>query len=170
MSSKSLDKTATSKQEINIFNDEEIFLKFFLKNFYHKIIETNDFNYFEKILMEWINYYLEINDKNPQKILELMRNHEESKSWFTSLMGFFYQLGIGCDLDRKKAMESYFLAISNETEKDSLIVKDKDTFDLSRNQNFIIGKYLLSLFYYRDIILDIEGFNYNQSKKVEMKN
>src|SRR5271154_1038968 len=101
-SSKSFDEIIVNKSEINIFNifnDDENFLKFFLRNFYHKIIETKDFNNFDKISMEWIKYYLETNNKNPQKILELMRNHEESKFWFTGLMGFFYQLGIGCDLD-----------------------------------------------------------------------
>ncbi|RIA84020.1 hypothetical protein C1645_785083 [Glomus cerebriforme] len=45
-----------------------------------------------------------------------MKNHEQSKSWFTSLIGFFYQFGIGCNLDREKAKESYELAIKNEIE------------------------------------------------------
>ena len=32
---------------------------------------------------------------------------------------------------------------------------DVDSFNLLRNKNIIIGKYLLSLFYYKDIILEI---------------
>ena len=98
---------------------------------------------------------LKSNDKIPKRILEMMQNHKESQFWFTSLIGLFYQFGFGCDPDRKRAMESYLLAINNE----------KDEFDTLRNKNIIIGKYLLSLFHYRDIILDMEGFNYNQSKK-----
>src|SRR6266496_1395768 len=87
--------------DINVSKDDENFLRNFLKDFYHKIIETNDFNDFEKITSEWIRNNIESNNKNFNKILELMEIHKESKFWFTSL----------------------------------------------------IGKYLLSLFYYKDIIL-----------------
>src|SRR5437764_9506108 len=40
-----------------------------------------------------------------------------------------------------------------------LIEDHYDEFMLLKNENIIIGKYLLSLFYYKNIILDIEGFN-----------
>ncbi|RIA81396.1 hypothetical protein C1645_790523, partial [Glomus cerebriforme] len=57
----------------------------------------------KKITIEWIKIYLETNDdKNPIEILELMKHHEQNKIWFTSLIGFFYQFGIGCDLNRKR--------------------------------------------------------------------
>ncbi|RIA89658.1 hypothetical protein C1645_824543 [Glomus cerebriforme] len=67
-----------------------------------------------------------------------MENHEKSKFWFTSFMGFFYQL----DYDRLYLIEEI-----------------NDSFDSLRDKNIIIGKYLLSLFYYRDIILDINYEN-----------
>ncbi|RIA90346.1 hypothetical protein C1645_823479 [Glomus cerebriforme] len=88
------------------------------------------------------------------------------------LLDFFYQIGIGCDLDKEKMIELYFLAINNENEKDSLNenFKDKDTFYLLRNENIIIGKHLLSLFYYKDIIIDTEGFNYTQNRKNNEEN
>ncbi|CAB5363955.1 unnamed protein product [Rhizophagus irregularis] len=151
--------------------DDENFLKNFLKDFYYKIIITNDFNNFEISSNEWIKYILESNNKNPEKVLKIMENHKESKFWFTSFIGFFYQLGIGCDIDKEKAMNLYFLSINNEIENDSSFNEDFDKlciindFDYSfvslRNKNIIIGKYLLSLFYYKDIILDI---NYKQNK------
>ncbi|PKY44559.1 HCP-like protein [Rhizophagus irregularis] len=158
-------------KNINNFRDDEYFLKIFLKDLYYKIIETNDFNNFEKSSNEWIKYILESNNKNSEKVLKIMENHKESKFWFTSFIGFFYQLGIGCDIDKEKALNLYFLSINNEIENDSSYNEDFnklcliEDFDYSfvslRNKNIIIGKYLLSLFYYKDIILDI---NYKQNK------
>jgi hypothetical protein len=31
-------------------------------------------------------------------IFELLKDHEESKFWFNSLIGYFYQNGIGCKI------------------------------------------------------------------------
>src|ERR1700722_16424607 len=100
--------------------DDEILLKNLLKDFYHNIIGMNEFNNFEEISSKWIKYNLESNDKNPKNILKVMENHKESKFWFTSFMGLFHQIGLGCNLDRKKALEFYLLAINNEIEQDSL--------------------------------------------------
>ena len=44
---------SAKKSKKNITNDDENFLKNFLKDFYHKIIETNDFNNFEEISNKW---------------------------------------------------------------------------------------------------------------------
>src|SRR5579862_9068608 len=164
-----------NKPEINISKDDENFIEKFLIDFYYKIIETNDFNNFEKISSEWIKYELDSNDKNSENILELMENHKESKFWFTSFIGFFYQFGISCNLDKKKALEFYLLAIDNEVEKDfldedfnklHLFEKNENTFNLLKSRNIIIGKYLLSLFYYKDIILDII---YKQNKFISLQ-
>ena len=59
---------------------------------------------------------LENNDKNPKRILEMMQDHKKRKSQFLfmSLIGFFHQFGLGCDPDKKRAMESYLLDINNE--------------------------------------------------------
>ncbi|CAB5374997.1 unnamed protein product [Rhizophagus irregularis] len=166
-----------------ISKDDENFLKKFLKDFYHKIIETKDFNDFEKISNDWIKYYLDDNNNNNYykdsiNILKLMKNHQKSNFWFTSIIGLFYKLGIGCDQDKLKAQEFYLLAINNEIENDyslnenfnqlNLIEKDdddNDTFNSLKNKNIIIGKYLLSLFYYEDIILDI---NFKQNEFIKL--
>ncbi|RIA91048.1 hypothetical protein C1645_822530 [Glomus cerebriforme] len=55
MSSNLLSEPVTTSKDEN-------FLINFLKDFYRMIIETNDFNNFEKISIEWINSYFEIND------------------------------------------------------------------------------------------------------------
>jgi len=51
-------------------DEEEIFLKNVLQDFYRKIIEINDFNYFEKTSIEWITHKLKSNDKNPKEFLK----------------------------------------------------------------------------------------------------
>ncbi|GES98862.1 Sel1 repeat family protein [Rhizophagus clarus] len=112
----------SSNQSTNrpVNKDDEDFLIKILKDFYYKIIETKEFNNFENISIKWIRNEIINNKKSTVKILELMQNHEESNVWFTSLMGFFYQFGIGCNIDKKRAMELYYLAINNETEKNFL--------------------------------------------------
>ena len=95
----------------DISKGDENFLKGFSIDFYRKIIDTNDFNTFENTLIEWIKSL----DKNIKSIFGLMQNHEQTKLWFSSITGFFYQFGIGCDVDKNKASELYLLAISNET-------------------------------------------------------
>ena len=50
--------------------------------------------------------------KNIKLILELMENHE-TESWFSSIIGFFYQFGISCNVDWNKALELYLLAVNS---------------------------------------------------------
>src|ERR1043166_10323982 len=137
----------------------ENFLKEFSRNFYQKIINIKDFNTFENILSEWIKNI----DKNPETIFELMKNHEMNEFWFSSIIGFFYQFGLCCDVDDSKALEFYLLAV-NDDEKEFLnhnfthVHLNDNEFNALKNINNIIGKYLLSLFYYKDILLDERKF------------
>ncbi|RIA92257.1 hypothetical protein C1645_820941 [Glomus cerebriforme] len=134
---------------------DENFLKvsIFSKEFYEKIINTDDFNTFEHTLIKWIMSIYE----NNKIIFEFMKNHEENEFLFSSIIGFFYQYGIGgYDFNKNKSLELYLLAINNEK---SLNQKFTNLYyDIFQN-NIIIGKYLLSLFYYKDIILDKSFFN-----------
>src|SRR5436190_9886461 len=93
---------------VEISKSEDDFLKDFSRGFYQKIIDINDINVLENILLEWIKNI----DKNTELIFELMKNHEQSKFWFSSIIGFFYQLGISCEVDRNKALELYLSAVS----------------------------------------------------------
>ncbi|PKY43691.1 hypothetical protein RhiirA4_457744 [Rhizophagus irregularis] len=129
-----------------------ISLKDFLKDFYQKIIDTNNYPFtFENILIEWIKNI----DKNTNLILKLMQNHKESKLWFSSIIGFFYQYGIDCIIDKNKALELYLLAINNKENT----LEDEFDDNILQNINVNIGKYLLSMFYYKDIILDKINLN-----------
>src|ERR1043165_1975302 len=128
----------------NIFKSDEDFLKGFSRDFYRKIINTNDFNTFEKNLNELIKNI----DKNVETIFELMKNHEQMKFWFSSIIGFFYQLGINCDADKSKALEFYLLAVNND-EKEFLnqnftqlnLLEEDNEFDTLQRINIVIGKY-----------------------------
>ena len=74
-----------------------------------------------------------------------MENHEENENWFSSLIGFFYEHGIcGSDtIDKNKSLELYLLSINKE-----------ELVSVYQIINTIIAKYLLSLYYYKDIILN----------------
>ncbi|EXX70696.1 kinase-like domain-containing protein [Rhizophagus irregularis DAOM 181602=DAOM 197198] len=161
--------------DINISIDDENYLKNLIIKFRNNIIKSYDFENFEKISTNWIKTSLESNDKDPEIFLKIMENHKENKSWFTSLIGYFYQFGIGCNLNREKALDCYLIAINNNINYDSLdiinknqlplIVKNNGVFSLLRNSNTIIGKYLLSLFYYKDFInniLSVTDFEQNK--------
>src|ERR1043166_3443288 len=117
--------------------DDGNFLKGFSINFYQKIVDTNDFKTFESTLTEWI-----INIDVNKLIFESIQSHEQTNFWFSSIIGFFYQYGIGCDVDKKKALELYLLAVGNFNEKEFLEEND-DEFDMLRNINTLIGSYLL---------------------------
>src|SRR5688572_2766924 len=109
--------------------DDRTFLKESIKHFYNRIIDTDSFNDFENSSIEWIKNTLEHHGMNSEGFLESIRNQP---MMFSSLIGFFHQHGIGCDVSKDKALEMYLLAI--EQEKVPTI-------------NGTIAKYLLSLFY-----------------------
>src|SRR5581483_2090455 len=126
------------------------------RDFYQKIIDTKDFNTFEDTLTEWVKNI----DKDVGSVLELMKNHEQTKILFSSIIGFFYQIGINCDVDKNEALKLYLLTFDNSNDKflnqnfAHLHLLDENVeFDILQSMNIIIGKYLLSLFYYKDIIL-----------------
>src|SRR5438045_1555795 len=86
------DKKNIHKPISNTSNNNENFLKEFSIDFYQKIIDTDDFSIFEDILIEWIKSI----NKDTEPIFGLMQNHEQIKFWFSSIIGFLYQYGIGC--------------------------------------------------------------------------
>src|SRR5436305_9225341 len=146
-----LDDKATFIPITNISKRDENFLKEFSRDFYQKIIEINDFNVFENTLRKWIKN----TSKKTKTILELMQKNE---FWFSSIIGFFYQYGIGCDVDKNTSLRLYLSAVNNEKTSNKKFTNSRllndDEFDIMQNINIIIGKYLLSLFYYKDIILE----------------
>ena len=158
---------------INITEIDENFLKNFLKDFYHKIIYTDDFNTFEDTTIKWIKNVIEKHNKNPEIFLKMMQNHKKHQIWFASIVGFFYQHGIGCDINRKMTLELYLLIVNNNeslsNNSNKLYLTKENGNDINELQgiNVVIGSYLLSLFYYRDIILARE--NLLKEKPIDIK-
>src|SRR4051794_28484003 len=93
-----IDSLTNSLEGQDMSKSDENFLKEFLRNFYQKIIDMKDFNEFEYLLSDWIKNL----DKNIETIFELMINHEQNRFWFSSIIGFFYQFGVGCFVDDDK--------------------------------------------------------------------
>src|SRR5688572_16044087 len=119
----------------SISKGDENFLKEFLKGFYRQIIKREYYDNFESILTECIKYVLENNKKSSKIILKLMKHHEKTRNWFSSLIEFFYEHGMGDDniIDKNKSLELYLISI-NKNENKELI----SSYQLL---NIIIGKY-----------------------------
>ncbi|CAB4478822.1 unnamed protein product [Rhizophagus irregularis] len=146
----------------NLKDDDETFLKEFLKDFYHHIIKIDNYEKFEIILKEWVKDYFNINEKNPKMILKLMEDHEENYNWFSSLIGFFYEHDIivvdddddddgNTIIDKDKSLKLYLLSINNNDDDEN--ENKKLISSMYQLLNIIISKYLLSFYYYKDIIL-----------------
>ncbi|UZO08334.1 uncharacterized protein OCT59_028592 [Rhizophagus irregularis] len=136
--------------------DDETFLKEFLKGFYRRIvkIDSNNYENFEDILLTWLQYFFFSNKKNPEIILKLMENHKENENWFSSLIGFFYDHNIiSSIIDKDKSLKLYLLSIYNYKDENKKLITD-----MYQLLNIIISKYLLSFYYYREIILYERNF------------
>src|SRR5436190_9625895 len=134
-----------------ISESNENFLKIFSKDFYQKIIDINDIDTFEVTLIKWIKSI----NKDTKLILRLMKNHHQTEFLFSSIIGFFYQHGIGCDIHRNNALKLYEKSLKNESFDNLNLLEGNEKFDMLQgiNVNIMIGKYLMSLFCYKDIIL-----------------
>ena len=144
-------KNLNSLSTTEISESDENFLKKFSRDFYQKIIDTEDFDIFENTLIEWIQNI----DKDTKLVLRLMKNHHQTELLFSSIIGFFYQHGIGCDIDRDNALKLYEKSLTNENFNNLNLLEGNEEFDILQSINIIIGKYLMSLFCYKDIILEI---------------
>src|SRR5581483_9370513 len=98
------------------------FLKEFLNDIYNKIIFTNDTDDFENLessIIKWINDIENVDNINLKTFVEFMENHHKSELWFSALIGFFHQHGIGKnEKNRNKALELYLHSIENDNLND----------------------------------------------------
>ncbi|RIA86967.1 hypothetical protein C1645_310536 [Glomus cerebriforme] len=135
--------------------DDENFLKEFLKDFYRQVMKIEDKGNLKNILKEWLQNFLSQNKKEPKEVLNLMENHQENKTWFSSLIGFFYECGIGNNINKEKAFKFYRLLIHNQNDK---------LISMYQLLNIIISKYLLLFFYYEDIISSMSKISYSENE------
>lgn len=78
---------------------------------------------------------------------------------FSSIIWFFYQYCIGCDINKDKSLELYLIAINNEKFLKQNYTHIDNEFDILQNINITIGKYLLQFIYYKDIFLNTINFS-----------
>ncbi|RGB24453.1 hypothetical protein C1646_773085 [Rhizophagus diaphanus] len=125
----------------NISDDDEIFLKEFLKDFYRQIIKIEYYPKFRNILKEWIKDYLNYNEKDPEMILKFMKNHKENENWFSSLIGFFYEHILNNKIDKCLILNFYLSSIKNYENDDKKklnsidIILDKNDFMIKNLEN-----------------------------------
>src|SRR6266542_4299379 len=103
-----------------ISEEDENFLKEFLKEFYRQIIKIENYTNFEYILTEWIEEFFDHNEKDSENILRLMKDHKEKENWISGIIGFFYENGLGfsctydiIDIDKNEILKFYLSSINN---------------------------------------------------------
>ncbi|CAB4485379.1 unnamed protein product [Rhizophagus irregularis] len=148
--------------------NELILQKLLLEFIYQFYISNN-----KVINSEWLNEFIKnhrgINEHLSSKyLLEMMLNHK-NQNYFTNLIGYFYENGIGCDkMDFMKAFEyylkgsvddDYYFDIKQKSFNSNFynINKyDKNSFISLKIILISIGQYFLGLFYYKGINDSIE--------------
>ncbi|EXX57741.1 uncharacterized protein OCT59_028835 [Rhizophagus irregularis] len=112
-------------------------------------------------IKEFINNFLFEYDLDPKNVFKIITSNSKNIFCYSSLIGFFYQYGIGCEIDKIKASEIYFNVVKNNQKEtlNQIIFNEKNETIIFCNDdikelNEIIIKYLYSLFLYEDIIMD----------------
>ncbi|CAB4402053.1 unnamed protein product [Rhizophagus irregularis] len=108
-------------------------------------------------LNEFMNNFLFEYELDTKVIFDIMTSNSQNISYYSSLIGFFYQYGIGCEIDKIKASEIFFDTVKNSLNQLSFEkINDEITFyddDNVKKLNIIISFYLYSLSLYKDIII-----------------
>jgi TPR repeat protein len=105
-------------------------------------------------LNEFINNFLFEYDLDPKNVFEIMTSNSQNIYYYSSLIGFFYQNGIGCNVDKIKAYEIFSNAVKNVHQSKSQSNQENEIIFFAKNNiNEIIAQYFYSLFLYEDIIL-----------------
>ncbi|CAG8630581.1 6077_t:CDS:2, partial [Cetraspora pellucida] len=96
----------SSKPSKKIANSEQQFLydlnKLFIDQFNIQGVSKGT----SSSIIYWIKKHIDENDKNPNEIIAQYCGHQY-RSCFTSIIGFFYEYGIGTEIDYSKAFEMY---------------------------------------------------------------
>ncbi|CAB4472893.1 unnamed protein product [Rhizophagus irregularis] len=155
----------------NISKDDDDFLKDFLKSFYQLIVKLENYDKFEiikNILNKWVLDFFCYNKKDFITILNLMEHHKENENWFSGLIGYFYEHDLIDVIDKNKALNLYLLSFNNnKNNDDDDDYKSKELTSKYQLFNIIISKFLLSFYYYKDIILDKNDFILKKFKYFE---
>src|SRR6266540_1317581 len=108
-------KMNTREKKYLITENNENFLREFLNDFYHRVIYSNNIDDFENFENKTIKWAEESQSTNLKKIIKSIGSHQKNESWFSGLIRFFHQHGIGgCEINKNKALELYLLAVNIE--------------------------------------------------------
>ncbi|GBB84809.1 hypothetical protein RclHR1_11390003 [Rhizophagus clarus] len=145
----------------------ELILQKLLLEFIYQFYISNNKNVSSEWLNEFIKNHRGVNEHLSSKyLLEMMLNHK-NQNYFTNLLGFFYENGIGCDeIDLMKAFEFY---LKGSVDDDYFDMKQKsynsDFYNRTYDKNSFlslkiillsIGQYFLGTLYYNGINDNIE--------------
>jgi TPR repeat protein len=138
-------------------------LKLLLQELYNILsnMEIEKYSLIGSRFIELINNFLFEYDLNPKNVFDIMTSNSQNIIHYSSLIGYFYQHGISCEVDEIKAFEIFSNAVKNNQkallEQFSLDQNNETiTFfcnDDIKELNEIITQYFYSLFLYKDIIL-----------------
>ncbi len=132
---------------INITDIKEKELKELTKEFVNQLYFNQNLDkIFEIFKPDWLKEYIEKQNIDSKKLLEMMLNHDQSNDYFASYIGYFYQNGIGTEVNNQKSL-AYYLQITNmqlitEMENNSLEIINQS-----------IGQYFLAILYRHGIIV-----------------
>ncbi|CAG8585441.1 20496_t:CDS:2 [Rhizophagus irregularis] len=80
-------------------------------------------------LNEFMNNFLFEYELDTKVIFDIMTSNSQNISYYSSLIGFFYQYGIGCEIDKIKASEIFFDTVKNSLNQLSFEkINDEITF------------------------------------------
>ncbi|GET02288.1 Sel1-like repeat protein [Rhizophagus clarus] len=122
-------------------------------------IEFEDGDYTADKFNLYIDTFLLEYDLDPKNVLEIMTNNSQNIFCFSSLIGFFYQHGIGCEIDEIKASKIFSNIVKNNQQE----ILNQFSFDQKneiinfynediKELNKIISQYFYSLLLYKDVI------------------
>ncbi|RIA81847.1 hypothetical protein C1645_836295 [Glomus cerebriforme] len=112
-------------------------------------------------LSEIIKNYLWEYDLDPKNVLEIMTSTSQNIFYYSSLIGYFYQRGIGCKVNEAKTLEIFSNAFKyiQKTGSNQFLLNNKNEAIIFCNNdikklNEMILLYFYSLFFYEDLILN----------------
>ena len=132
----------------SIENIQEKILRDLIEEFVNQLYfkRQNELYIFEKFKPDWLRKFIKIKNVDSKDLLGMMLKHKLNNDYFTSYIGYFYQYGIGTEVDKYRSLSYYFQATNlystNQLENNSLEVINQS-----------IGQCFLAIFYKKGIIV-----------------
>jgi TPR repeat protein len=130
-----------------------------LQELYTYLLNLEFQHEFDYLCSKFIYTFLFEYDLDPNNVFKILTSNSQNIICYSSLIGFFYQYGIGCEVDKIKAFEIY----SNTIKNDHKLILNQFSFDhkneiiIFYNDDIIklnekVTQFFYSLLFYKDII------------------